>query len=82
MMVYVRFECNREDRYSEQIGPFAWLQMTYHELRLPPSGDNILAIHRANGDWETGNGQTWSDFIISAHKEVDPDGAEKITAHS
>lgn len=59
----IRFECGQEDRVGEDLGPFEFLQMTYGDLRVGPTGDEVLAYFD-NGWWITTDGQRWSDFVI------------------
>lgn len=65
--VRVRFECGREDRMGEALGPFHFVQITYEDLRVAddadPDGNRILA--QCDGDWITlVDKQVWSDVVI------------------
>ena len=68
---FIRFECGREDRFSENQGPFEFVQATYGVIRVGPDGDREIA-HFADGLWHTEDGQTWSDFVIVS--EARPNG--------
>ncbi|WP_262030231.1 hypothetical protein [Microvirga sp. Mcv34] len=61
---FIRFECGREDRFSENHGPFEFVQATYGAIRVGPDGDREIAHFREDGLWHTEDGQTWSDFVI------------------
>ncbi|MBD2745814.1 hypothetical protein IC232_03795 [Microvirga sp. BT688] len=68
---YIRFECGREDRFSENHGPFGFVQATYGTIRVGPDGEREIAQF-ADGLWHTEDGQTWSDFVI--YSEAKPNG--------
>lgn len=59
----IQFECGQENRFSELMGPYDFIQATYGDIRCSPDGD-VIAYHK-DGWWFTINGERWSDFIIS-----------------
>ena len=65
--VCVRFECGKEDRMGEKLGPFHYVQMTYEEMRVADdtddNADRVLATI-VDGDWIAEDGQSWSDVVI------------------
>jgi hypothetical protein len=66
--VCLRFECGKEDRWSEKLGPFHFVQLTYEALRVADDGDpdagRVLAMH-VGGEWVTlADDQFWSDVVI------------------
>ncbi|WP_114944329.1 hypothetical protein [Microvirga calopogonii] len=68
---FIRFECGREDRFSEDHGPFEFVQATYGTIRVGPDGDREIAQFKEDGLWHTEDGQTWSDFVIFAENRTD-----------
>lgn len=68
---YIRFECGREDRFSDNHGPFEFVQATYGTIRVGPDGERDIA-HFADGLWHTEDGHAWSDFVI--YSEAKPNG--------
>lgn len=62
-MVKIRFECGQEDRWSEEFGPFEYVQATYGELNASPDGKTRLADF-VSGWWVTPDGQQWSDYVL------------------
>jgi hypothetical protein len=67
---FIRFECGREDRFSENHGPFEFVQATYGTIRVGPDGDREIA-HFKGGFWHTEDGQIWSDFVIFSETSSD-----------
>lgn len=61
--VMIRFERSAEDRFSENMGPYEYVQLTYGSIDI---GDgNILAGLNENGMWTTvADGAEWSDVVI------------------
>lgn len=63
--VMIHFECGREDRWSEDLGPFPFVQMTYNVLRVGHDGERELAHYDVEkDDWIDEQGVAWSDVII------------------
>ncbi|WP_262267007.1 MULTISPECIES: hypothetical protein [Microvirga] len=61
---YIRFETGREDRFSENHGPFEFVQATNGTIRVGSDGEREIAQF-VDGLWHTtDDGQTWSDFVI------------------
>lgn len=75
---FVRFECGMEDRFTENLGPFTWVQFTYDLVRVSRTDDDNGEVELAvfkDGWWEY-DGQRFSDVIIGAAS----DGKERATA--
>jgi hypothetical protein len=54
-----------EERTSEQLGPYPFVQVTYDVVRVGPEGETEIAYRRPDGFWVY-DGQAWTDFIIGA----------------
>ncbi|QRM35001.1 hypothetical protein [Microvirga sp. VF16] len=67
---FIRFECGREDRFSENHGPFEFVQATYGTIRVDPDGDREIA-HFKDGLWHTEDGQAWTDFVMFSEASSD-----------
>lgn len=69
---FLRFECEMDNRFSHDIGPFEdFFQLTYHDLRVGPNGA-FIAQH-CNGWWyvwkEFGDmNEKWSDVVMWARE--------------
>ena len=84
MPVIVRFFSPSRDEEGPKLGPFAWLQVTYDELRMAPEGDTLAVLNEhgwhlrvkrepIGGGWVSvtpdESAPAWSDFVISAAEE-------------
>lgn len=67
-MIVIRFECGVEDRFSDWLGPFEYIQATYTTITASPDGTVTLANLNERGFWETPDGQVWTDFVICAQE--------------
>jgi hypothetical protein len=68
--VMVRFECGQEDRWSEEYGPFEFVQLTYGELRTGPDGESFAYYEK--GEWKIigdDSGVWYSDVIVWTEEE-------------
>jgi hypothetical protein len=72
-MVFIRFECGKEDRIGPELGPYEFIQITYDCIRAFAPGkpdDEIDVAHLGkDGHWITEDGQRWSDFIVGYFQE-------------
>lgn len=63
---YIRFECGSEDRESVCMGPYEFVQITYHELR-DEKGETIASMD-SDARWflykEDATKEWWSDIVI------------------
>jgi hypothetical protein len=69
---FVRFEKGREGKVGPTFGPYPFVQLTYHTLRVGPEGED-LAYMGKDDDWYLTDEHTpvadrpsegWSDIII------------------
>lgn len=51
MPVFVEFSRPRNDKQGPRLGPFEWVQLTYHTLRIPPDGVTLAYFNPVQGDW-------------------------------
>jgi hypothetical protein len=49
MSLFVRFERGRDNVVGPTMGPFPFVQLTYEELRIGPSGDLVAMVERGLG---------------------------------
>jgi hypothetical protein len=66
--VYVQFEMP-SDQDMQKLGPFAYAQITYGELRVElPDGtmvDDLAVLDKESGMWrESATGKLWTDIVI------------------
>jgi hypothetical protein len=73
MGTMIRFERGQYDKWSQEFGPFEFVQLTYEGLRIAPDGDWLA--NYTEGFWRLTNEavktitaeelqQEWSDVII------------------
>ena len=60
-MLYVEFFRADDAEEAVQIGPVAWVQLTYEHLRAAPEGEHIA--HYEDGEWVY-QGKRYSDVGI------------------
>lgn len=72
-LILVQFERGQEDKWSQEFGPFEFVQLTYEGLRISPNGDWLA--NYIDGFWKLTDvtiktvtldelTQDWSDVII------------------
>ena len=65
-MIKFRFENGRTDQWSEDFGPFEFVQLTYEDLRVGPDGESFATMN-GNAEWtidQDESGTVYSDVII------------------
>lgn len=64
--VMIRFECGSEERFSQEFGPFEFVQLTYLELRVGPDGDTFAVYDEDRNRWVLNDDDldTYSDVVI------------------
>lgn len=72
LRAYIRFECGSENRESICMGPYEFVQITYHELRNE-KGDTIASMD-GDGRWfickdDVDPKEWWSDIVIYTVEE-------------
>lgn len=67
MKTYVRFEYGSEDRMSEDLGPFSFVQVTYDSLEAAKDDDTSVELaFYYDGIWHH-DGEAYSDIVIFGH---------------
>ena len=63
---YIRFERIRDGITGPQFGPFAFVQLTYDELRIGPNGEPFARFDQKYVHWFLYNGdeEPYSDVIV------------------
>ena len=64
-MVKVQLSCGSEDRMTEELGPFEFVEITYGDLWIGPDRKQQLAYIDEEGGW-IHNGEWYSDISIWA----------------
>ena len=67
--MFVQFEHGQENRFSEKLGPFEFVQLTYADIRVGKDGETQeLGCIGEDGYWylsSSGSGPYFTDVIIS-----------------